>query len=157
MAFFMLDDRPDSSGQGWNTLEKLTHIYHMHEIYAAAAPIYNEMKDNPPLDPELCACVNDIKGNGILGELEKIATMPTKFFQISYGKGLTRAGYYGRRRRAADEAEYDWAKIWRKVSDLEEEYLANPTRETADRLLEARPWKPNTLVRRYLIKHRTYL
>ena len=152
----MLNDRPDSSQQGWNTLEKLTHIYHMHEIYAAAAPIYTGMKDNPPLDPEMCVCVNDIKGNGILDELERIAEKPAEYFQIRIGEGLTRSHAYGRRRRDADdEAKYDWAKIRRKVSDLEEEYLANPTKETAGRLLEARPWKLNTLVRRYLIKHCT--
>ena len=156
MAYFMLNDRPDSSQEGWNTLEKLTHIYHMHEIYAAAAPIYNRMKENPPLDPEMCVCVNDIKGNGILDELEKIGKQPAMYFRIRIGNGLTRAyGFYGRRKRAADEAKYDWAKIRRKVSDLEEEYLANPTKETAGRLLEARPWKLNTLVRRYLIKHST--
>ena len=155
MAYFMLNDRPDSSQEGWNTLEKLTHIYRMHEIYAAAAPIYNGMKDNPPLDPEMCTCVNDIKGNGILEELERIANKPAMYFQITWGKGQTRSHIYGRRRRDADEAKYDWAKIRRKVSDLEEEYLANPTKETAGRLLEARPWKLNTLVRRYLIKHST--
>ena len=147
MAYFMLNDSPDSSQQGWNTLEKLTHVYHMHEIYAAAALTYKGMKENPPLDPEMCSCVNDIKGNGILDELERIAKQPAMYFQVRYGKGLTRAAYWGRRRRAADEAEYDWEKIRRKVSNLEEEYLANPTKETAERLLEARPWKPNTLVR----------
>merc|ERR1711971_278843 len=50
MAYFMLNDRPDFFEQGLNTLEKLTHQYHMHEIYAAAAPIYNKMKENPPTD-----------------------------------------------------------------------------------------------------------
>jgi len=73
MAFFMLNDRPDFFGQGLNTLEKLTHQYHMHEIYAAAAPIYRKMKENPPSDPELCGCVNDVTGNGILIEMANIA------------------------------------------------------------------------------------
>merc|ERR1711971_874656 len=44
MAYFMLNDRPDFFEQGVNTLEKLTHQYHMHEIYAAAAPIYNKKR-----------------------------------------------------------------------------------------------------------------
>merc|ERR1712210_215108 len=51
MSYFMLNDHPDFFQQGVNTLEKLTHQYHMHEIYAAAAPIYNAMKENPPSDP----------------------------------------------------------------------------------------------------------
>merc|ERR1712210_47207 len=73
MSYFMLNDHPDFFQRGVNTLGKLTHQYHMHEIYAAAAPIYNAMKENPPSDPELCACVNDITGNGILIEMANIA------------------------------------------------------------------------------------
>merc|ERR1711971_1457304 len=73
MAYFVLNDRPDFFEQGLNTLEKLTYQYHMHEIYAAAAPIYNKMKENPPTDVELCGCVNDITGNGILIEMANIA------------------------------------------------------------------------------------
>merc|ERR1711962_873824 len=80
MAYFMRNDRPDFFEQGLNTLEKLTHQYHMHEIYAAAAPIYKKMKQNPPTDPELCGCVNDITGNKILGEMANIARQ-LKYFQ----------------------------------------------------------------------------
>merc|ERR1711962_1868556 len=80
MVYFMLNDRPDFFQQGLNTLEKLTHQYHMHEIYAAAAPIYKKMKQNPPTDPELCGCVNDITGNRILGEMANIARQ-LKYFQ----------------------------------------------------------------------------
>ena len=80
MAYFMLNDRPDFFEQGLNTLEKLTHQYHMHEIYAAAAPIYKKMKENPPTDVELCGCVNDITGNGILIEMANIARQ-LKYFQ----------------------------------------------------------------------------
>merc|ERR1711971_1537687 len=80
MAYFMLNDRPDFFEQGLNTLEKLTHQYHMHGIYAAAAPIYNKMKENPPTDVELCGCVNDITGNGILIEMANIARQ-LKYFQ----------------------------------------------------------------------------
>ena len=180
LAHFMLNDRPDSSQQGWNTLEKLTHTYHMHEIYAAAALIYNRMKTDPPTDPEMCTCVNDIKGNGILDELDRTAKRSAMYLLTynTYSKGLTRTGYYGngvrngyygRRKRGVYNTyetdrfpyqlattnqegtlpNYDWEKIRREVSDLEDGYLANPTKETADRLLEARPWTPNTLVGRY--------
>ena len=51
----------------------------MHEIYAAASPIYRQMKANPPNDPELCPCVNDITANGILTELVNIASI-LKYF-----------------------------------------------------------------------------
>eukprot|EP00092_Neocalanus_flemingeri_P013805 GFUD01014891.1.p1 GENE.GFUD01014891.1~~GFUD01014891.1.p1 ORF type:complete len:386 (+),score=81.48 GFUD01014891.1:131-1159(+) len=73
MAFFMLHDKPYFYQQGVNTLEKVTHQYHMHEIYSAAAPIYRKMKEDPPTDPELCPCVNDVTLNGILTELVNIA------------------------------------------------------------------------------------
>jgi len=160
MAYFMLNDQPDFFQQGLNTLEKLTHQYHMHEIYAAAAPIYNEMKENPPTDVELCGCVNDITGNGILIEMANIARQ-LKYFQSERMPRNGRARYkqkygstklkYGtppalsdapqqRKRRNADEVDSA------KISDLEEEYFANPNVETADRLLDARPWKGNTLV-----------
>jgi len=157
MAFFMLNDRPDFFEQGLNTLEKLSHQYHMHEIYAAAAPIYKKMKENPPSDPELCSCVNDITGNGILIEMANIARQ-LKYFQserMPRGRWLYKQKYGGdkrkynspaqlqkRKKRNVDEADVDSAKI----SDLEKEYFANPTVETADRLLDARPWKGNTLV-----------
>jgi len=165
----MLNDRPDFFEQGLNTLEKLTHQYHMHEIYAAASPIYNKMKENPPSDPELCGCVNDITGNGILIEMANIARQ-LKYFQserMPRARWLYKEKYGGikrkynvareslseplrpsqalsepltasqRKKRSADEAA---------ISDLEEEYFANPTVETADRLLDARPWKGNSLV-----------
>merc|ERR1712142_1301208 len=73
MAYFMLNDKPDFYQQGVNTLEKVTHQYHMHEIYFAAAPIYKKLKDDPPRDPELCPCANDVTGNGILEEMARIA------------------------------------------------------------------------------------
>ena len=43
------------------------------KIYATAAPIYKKMKENPPSDPELCGCVNNIMGKGILVEMANIA------------------------------------------------------------------------------------
>merc|ERR1711962_1252596 len=161
MAYFMRNDRPDFFEQGLNTLEKLTHQYHMHEIYAAAAPIYKKMKQNPPTDTELCGCVNDITGNGILTEMVAIAKK-LKYFQQqarmgrkiapdcddrsyndfwcssrnyqSYGCGCDR-----KRRDADDDDEFN-------IAELEKEYLANPTRQTAMSLLHAKPWKGNTLV-----------
>merc|ERR1712126_146018 len=149
MAYFMRNDSPDFFQRGLNTLEKLTHQYHMHEIYAAAAPIYKKMKENPPTDPELCGCVNDITGNRILGEMANIARQ-LKYFQSERMPRSARPpkqkyrGYVRgqRKKRNADEADVDLTKI----SDLEEEYFANPTVETADRLLDARPWKGNSLV-----------
>merc|ERR1712156_653937 len=153
MAYFMRNDRPDFFEQGLNTLEKLTHQYHMHEIYAAAAPIYKKMKENPPTDPELCGCVNDVTGNGILSELAHIAKK-LKYFQqeTRMARNLKAAincggvhakryrEYECRRKRSAEDNE------GATISELEEEYLANPTQETAMSLLDKNPWEGNSLV-----------
>jgi len=165
MAFFMRNDAEDFFEQGLNTLEKLTHQYHMHEIYAAAAPIYKKMKENPPTDPELCGCVNDITGNGILTELVNIAKK-LKYFQQQRRMARTPRcacpgtpglpGCYSRTyrgynveqcRRRRDVSPYaeDYERD-DKIAKLEEEYLSNPTHETAYSLLQANPWKGNTLV-----------
>merc|ERR1719184_640654 len=189
MAFFMLNDQPDFFEQGLNTLEKLTHQYHMHEIYAAAAPIYKKMKENPPTDLELCGCVNDITGNGILIEMANIARQ-LKYFQSkrrprqllcntlrvyirayrNYGNSCSSTRTYGTfplpqptRMQKRSAAELDKAKIAESdksddnkngdleggdamIADLENNYLFNPTHETALILLEARPWKGKSLV-----------
>merc|ERR1711963_1146439 len=160
MAFFMRNDRPDFFEQGLNTLEKLTHQYHMHEIYAAAAPIYKKMKENPPTDPELCGCVNDITGNGILGEMANMARQ-LKYFQskraprsrcslriyirIYWGSscgGGREPQALARQRREAGENGFDEQAI----AEREKTYLENPNRETALSLLQVRPWDGNSLV-----------
>merc|ERR1712210_254905 len=143
MSYFMLND----------------HSYHMHEIYAAAAPIYNAMKENPPSDPELCACVNDITGNGILIEMANIAKQLKYFASKRRPRAMAEDFKYNcdkqqfapqsdgyascrRKKRDAENTESDEAEI----ADLEQEYLANPTHEAANSLLHASPWKSNTLV-----------
>ena len=50
----------------------------------------------------------------------------------------------GRRKRDAEDDEGT------KIAELEEEYLANPTPETAMSLLSAKPWRGDTLVRSFL-------
>jgi len=164
MAYFMRNDRPDFFEQGLNTLEKLTHQYHMHEIYAAAAPIYKKMKENPPTDPELCGCVNDITGNRILGEMANIARQ-LKYFQSRRSPRAT-CGFdlraylnaYGpcggisiklrayqlpkQQKREAERPDLNEQAIAQREST----YLENPNRETALRLLQVRPWDGNSLV-----------
>jgi len=140
MAYFMLHDKPDFFQQGLNTLEKLTHQYHMHEIYTAAAPIYKKMKEDPPTDQELCPCVNDVTANGILTELVNIAKQ-LKYFgrqprSLKYHGGCYK---YGRRRRNA-------VNTTEIIAQYEEEYLAESSIENAKKLLDVNPWKPNTLV-----------
>jgi len=138
MAYFMLHDKPDFFEQGLNTLEKLTHQYHMHEIYTAAAPIYKKMKEDPPTDQELCPCVNDVTANGILTELVYIAKQLKYFARQPRSLGC-RLGYRCRRRRNA-------VNTTEIIAQYEEEYLADSSIENAAKLLNVSPWKPNTLV-----------
>ena len=124
-----------------NTLEKLTHQYHMHETYTAAAPIYKKMKEDPPTDLELCPCVNDVTANGILTELVNIAKL-LKYFarqprSLKYLGGCH--GCHGRRRRNA----LNTIEI---IAQYKEEYMADSSMENAAKLMHVNPWKPNTLV-----------
>ena len=56
-----------------NTLEKVAHQYHMHEIYMRAAEMYQEMEKDSTLDRTFCSCANDIVANGVLAELAGVA------------------------------------------------------------------------------------
>jgi len=164
MAYFMLNDKPYFYEQGVNTLEKLTHQYHMHEIYAAAAPLYKKLKDDPPTDPKLCPCVNDVTGNGILEEMVRIAKQLKYFARqprkasctitLTYRTYRTYRGYgnichdtysthdtisisKARGKRAVtNETEL--------IEELEEQYLKDSSKENAWKLMGLKPWKPNT-------------
>ena len=138
MAYFMLNDRPDFATQGLNTLEKITHQYHMHEIYAAAAPIYRNMKENPATDPELCPCVNDITGNGILTEMVNIARQLKYFNSKRQPRSAGRARYYGK--RSAENVSRE------DIVAYEKAYLADSSYENAARLESVAPWKGNQLL-----------
>ena len=48
MDWFMLNDQPYLYQNRANTLEKITHQYHMHEIYQRAAEIYKKLVENTP-------------------------------------------------------------------------------------------------------------
>merc|ERR1711962_863779 len=74
MSFFMRNDHPDFFHQGLNTLEKVAHQYHMHEIYTAAVPIYNKMKENPPTDQVLPIQTHS-KSNGIRPQQIQVQTI----------------------------------------------------------------------------------
>jgi len=86
MDWFMLNDHPYQYETGTNPLEKLSHQYHMHEIYSRASIMYNELVKNPPKNKQLCACANDVTANGILEEVVNIAK------QLKYRGSRSRQG-----------------------------------------------------------------
>jgi len=177
MAFFMLHDKPNFFQQGVNTLEKISHQYHMHEIYVAAVPIYKKLKETPPNDPELCPCVNDVTANGVLTEMVNIAK------QLKYYARQPRRGCRGRRpsngynsydrynsygctrtfsrptrptrrpyryryrnRDGLSRGKRDALNKTEIITQYEQEYLTESSKENAWRLMEVNPWKPNTLL-----------
>merc|ERR1719213_535614 len=117
----------------------------------------NALLDNPPTDPELCTCANDVTANGILKEVVNIAGQlkyrarsgrakpgpapagcASRRYE-SYWCGLFTNDYVSQKRKR-DTREDD-------LSRLREEYLNNSNKETAMDLLSVDPWIPGTLAR----------
>merc|ERR1719309_712240 len=154
MDWFMLNDHPYQFETGTNPLEKLSHQYHMHEIYSRASKMYNEFVKSPPENKQLCACANDVTGNGILEEVANIAK------QLKYRGSRSRQGRaknncetydkyrkYGcgcscgkeiksHRKRSTDED----SDI--QIEQLKEEFLKESNIENAGKLLAVAPWIP---------------
>ena len=87
----MLNDQPYLFQNRANTIEKITHQYHMHEIYEKAAVIYNELVENPPNNVNgICACANDLTENGVMTEV------------VNNARQLKDIGGQSRSRRQAD-------------------------------------------------------
>merc|ERR1719285_1112143 len=102
------------------------------------------MKENPPTDQDLCGCVNDVVGNGILIAMATIA-QELKYYQskrtprnviLSREDGLRYFADDYRKKRSTEEAEIDPAEI----IALEEIYLNNPTAETGNTLVGPEQW-----------------
>jgi len=160
MDWFMLNDAPYLYHNKINTLEKIGHQYHMHEIYARAAEIFRSLEENPPADIEnVCSCAVDLTGNGIMTEVVKIArelkyfgverrgraNRPRARCGIGFKYGRCEIGFFygngnGKRKRSADEAEIDDEQIKNK-------YLEHSTKETAEDVVQSGDaWSSNTLV-----------
>ena len=129
-----------------NTLEKLSHQYHMQEIYLRAAVLYKEMLEDSSLDDEFCSCANDIVLTGVLAELAGIS----KTFKYRARTGRKRGQCHGdgggtynsgsiygykpslalcRGKRSVETEE--------EIVRLKEEYLNNTNQDTASALLRA--------------------
>jgi len=155
MDFFMLNDKPYFYETMSNTLEKLSHQYHMQEIYLRAAVLYKEMLEDSSLDDEFCSCANDIVLTGVLAELAAIsktfkyrARTGRKLGQchgdgggtynsgsIYNNNGGSGSGCRGKRSVETEE----------EIVRLKEEYLNNTNQDTASALLRSGGWKPNTV------------
>ena len=68
-------------------MEKITHQFHLHEIYERASVIYNELVENPPKNVNgFCGCATDLTDNGIMSEVVNIAR------QLKHFGGKSRTG-----------------------------------------------------------------
>eukprot|EP00092_Neocalanus_flemingeri_P007156 GFUD01007731.1.p1 GENE.GFUD01007731.1~~GFUD01007731.1.p1 ORF type:complete len:504 (-),score=114.69 GFUD01007731.1:154-1665(-) len=63
----------DFSIRGLNTLEKISHVLHMQELWQEAGKAYQEFAKNPPMDPKFCACVGDVGENEVLDAMIQMA------------------------------------------------------------------------------------
>jgi len=109
MAYIMFNKKPNFfEQQGMNTFENETIENQMQEIYTTAVPMYKKLKEDPPKDPELCPCVNEVVPNDILEEMDRIenqikflAHQPRK--RSARGYRLPRCGSGGRCPLMSDE------------------------------------------------------
>ena len=151
-----------------NTLEKLSHQYHMQEIYSRASFLYKEMVKDSSLDNEFCSCANDIVNNGVLAELAGVAkTLKYRARtgrkracgENNYGSTYNSASTYNNRPvpscvlstvrgptlvTARPVFSRGRRSADEDVERLEQEYLDNTTRDTAMDLLQVKGWRPNT-------------
>ena len=48
-----------------DTLDKLLHALHMHEMWSQTSRLYHQILENPPAIPSICPCLADVENNGI--------------------------------------------------------------------------------------------
>jgi len=71
----VLNDDRDWDLHNADTLEKLLHSLHMHEMWTETSRVYQTLLANPPTDPNFCPCLVDVENNGIYFHLRKIAML----------------------------------------------------------------------------------
>ena len=99
-----------------NTLEKLSHQYHMQEIYSRAAVLYKEMLVDSSLDEEFCSCANDIVNTGVLAELAAIS----KTFKYRARNGRKRGQCHG-----DNGASYNSGSTYNRKGSIQKYLLCN--------------------------------
>ena len=93
------DDVDNFMLKGLSSIEKFVHAAHMNELYVRAQPIYFKLRRNKPSKKQVCPCVVDEKGNGILFRLKIISDFNRSFtfklpFDQNIGLGGRKLGKY---------------------------------------------------------------
>merc|ERR1719260_580731 len=60
----LLNENQNWDLQNADTLEKLVHALHMHEMWTETSKLYKQILDNPPAS-NICPCLVDVENNGI--------------------------------------------------------------------------------------------
>merc|ERR1719260_426982 len=60
----LLNENQNWDLQNADTLEKLVHALHMHEMWTETSRLYKQILDNPPAS-NVCPCLADVENNGI--------------------------------------------------------------------------------------------
>merc|ERR1719175_348048 len=147
MALLVAEEVVLNEDRDWDlhnadTLEKLLHALHMHEMWTEASGVYRNLLANPPTEPNFCPCLVDVENNGIYFYLRKIAMlirepelayntenkrMPRGGRQLSCGgsnsggqSGVNGGGYYDGRRGPGFSVSYEIGK-WEEKRAAEKE------------------------------------
>jgi len=119
----------------------------MHEIYELSTVIYQQLKSDPPVDPDFCPCVNDVTANGILEDLARFAKKLKYFSRQPRNlreEGWSSETWNPHKREAEDVGDEENGESL-IIAEREQEYLDNANTETALALLKVNPWVPGTL------------
>jgi len=158
MDWFMLNDTPYLYQNRANTLEKITHQYHMQEIYQRAGQIYQQLMKNPPKKvKDICKCAIDLTDNGILTEVVNIARQLKHFGGKSReGRGCNWYQSYNSYSCGIQEQRLQSRQLKRRsvtnedpenVEELKKSYLANSNKETASKIIMSNAtWNAGQLV-----------
>jgi len=155
MALLVAEEVVLNEDRDWDlhnadTLGKLLHALHMHEMWTEASRVYQNILANPPTEPNFCPCLVDVENNGIYFYLRKIAMairepelayntknkrMPRGGRQLSCGgsnsggqSGVNGGGYYDGRRGSGSNVSYEIGK-WEQKRAAEKEGEEDPTIE----------------------------
>jgi len=110
-----------------DTLDKLLHALHMHEMWTETSRLYQNLLANPPTNPNICPCLVDVENNGIYFHLRHIAmlirepeleyntenkrrprggrALPLELYNGSYRKGYKTGSGSSTKKRAAEKEE----------------------------------------------------
>jgi len=121
-----------NENQNWDlknadTLEKLVHALHMHEMWTETSKLYKQILDNPPAS-NICPCLVDVENNGIYFHMRNNAILirePELGFNIENKRrprgGRQSGSYCGNSPRTCCGCSDQWEVLKLKKRSAEED------------------------------------